>query len=303
MRILIILLILFSIKLPGQILELPLDSIFFTEFDRSNDVYLETQLKRIIQQNAEWKALVKNKKMCVGVIDISKPAKPKSALINGNHMMYAASLPKIAILLAAMDAIDKGELEQTEEVDKLMNDMIRVSCNHSSTALIDMLGYEKIASTLQNKRYKLYDDERFGGLWVGKRYAAGGKRYPEPIKGLSHAATVKQVCRYYYLLAYGKLINCSRSEQMLSYLHDPRINHKFVNSLEKLAPLADLYRKSGTWQNYHADSVLVIGDKWRAYILVCLIESEDGEGHMRNLLIEIDKLLYKMNKESFQSQK
>ena len=35
-----------------------------------------------------------------------------------------------------------------------------------------------------------------GGLWVGKRYAAAGKRLPDPMNGLSHGATVEQVSRF-----------------------------------------------------------------------------------------------------------
>ncbi len=291
--ILIFVLIIGSLK--AQVLEIPLDKYAFTKFDNTIDSKLTLELQTILNKNKEWKSLIKNKKLCLGVVDISNPDKPISALINGNHMMYAASLPKIAILLAVMDAIDKGELEMTPDLDKLMSDMIRVSSNSSSTALIDLVGYEHIANVLQDERFNFYDEDQHGGLWVGKRYAAGGRRYPEPIKGLSHAATVKQVCRYYYMLAYGKMIDCTRSEQMLSYLHDPHLHHKFVNSLEKVAPLADLYRKSGTWQVYHADSVLVIGDEWRAYILVGLIESPNGEDHMRRILMEVDNLLYKKN--------
>lgn len=284
---------LLSSPLFSQVIELPIDTYRFTDFDKTNNPQLEKELRTALDKNPEWKELIRSKRMCIGVVDISRPDMPSSALINGNHMMYAASLPKIAILLAVMDAIDKGDLEMTPEMDETMHKMISVSSNTCSTALIDMVGYKKIASVL--KRYQLYDENRYGGLWVGKRYAAGGERFPEPIKGLSHAATVRQVLRYYYLLAYGRLINCDRSEQMLEYLHDPKINHKFVKSLDTIAPHADLYRKSGTWKDYHADSVLVVGNEWRSYILVCLIESPDGESHMRKLVVEVDNILHKMN--------
>ena len=205
-------------------------------------------------------------------------------------MMYAASLPKIAILLAAMDAIEKGELEDTPELREKMRLMISKSSNVAATELMDMLGFEKIESVLEDPKYDLYDEEYGGGLWVGKRYAKTGERHPDPLRGISHGATVTQVCRYYYLMAYGKLISYDRSQEMLELMADPKLHHKFVANLEKIAPEAKLYRKSGTWRNYHADSVLVWGPE-RRYILVALIEDEDGERVLQNLVLVADKLL------------
>lgn len=286
------------ISLKGQILDLPLDNQHFKPIWEVKDPKLSQGLKSIMASNKQWQNLVDAKKMCVGVVDISNPRQARYAAINENTMLYAASLPKIAILLATFDAIDKGEIELTCELDSLMHNMIRVSSNSASTALIDMVGYDRIANVLQDKNYQLYNLDKKGGLWVGKRYAAGGQRNPDPLLGLSHAATVSQVCRFYYLLAYGKLISRQRSKEMLEYLIDPHLHHKFVFTLDKIAPEADIYRKSGTWKQYHADSVMVIGDEWRSYIVVALIESPSGEMIMRDLLKQIDDLLhnYKNNK-------
>ena len=60
-----------------------------------------------------------------------------------------------------------------------------------------------------------------GGLWVGKRYGGGGDTNREPLKNLSHAATTKQVCSFYYQLVMGKLVNEERSEEMLEIMKDP----------------------------------------------------------------------------------
>ena len=46
---------------------------------------------------------------------------------------------------------------------------------------MDLLGFEKIEKVLTDPNYLLYDEEHGGGLWVGKRYAKTGRRYPEPI--------------------------------------------------------------------------------------------------------------------------
>ena len=256
------------------------------------DVDLQERLTAVLSNNKKWKRLIDQKKMAVGLVDLRDPLNVKYARVNGNVMMYAASLPKIAILLAAEDAIFKGELEETEEVKADLRAMISKSDNAASTRMIDRLGYEKIEAVLTDPQYNLYDEDYGGGLWVGKRYAKYGDRYPDPIKGLSHGATVSQVCRYYYLLVYGKLVSPERSRIMLDMMVNPDLHHKFVNTLDQVAPRARLFRKSGTWKNFHSDSVLVWGPEGkRRYILVALIEDPEGEKICRDLVREAENVL------------
>lgn len=255
------------------------------------DEELQNKLNSTLSANQKWKRLINQKKMAVGLVDLRDLTDIKFARINGNNMMYAASLPKIAILLAAMDAFEKGELQETEEIRKDLKLMISRSDNRASTRMIDRLGYEKIESVMTDPKYALYDEDYGGGLWVGKRYASAGRRYPDPMKGLSHAATASQVSRFYYLLASGRLVNTERSKQMLDILEDPALHHKFVNTLDKIAPNARLFRKSGTWKNYHSDSILVWGAPSRRYILVALIEDPEGEQIMRKLVVPVEQVL------------
>jgi len=251
---------------------------------------LQTALDKVLNENPTFRKLIRNKKLAVGLVDMRAEHDPKMALVNGQEMMYAASLPKIAILFAAMDAIDKGELKESPEVTKDLKLMIAKSNNQASTRMIDRVGYKKIADVLQDKKYALYDKANGGGLWVGKRYAAGGARNPEPMKGLSHAATAEQVCRYYYMMAKGKLVNKERSLEMMEIMADPKLHHKFVNSLDKIAPKARLYRKSGSWSNFHSDSVMVMG-KHRKYILTALAEDPKGEQIIRKLVYAVEKAM------------
>ncbi|MBO0592353.1 serine hydrolase [Cellulophaga sp. E16_2] len=255
---------------------------------------LQTNLEKELKMNPKWKKLILEKKMAVGVVDLSDPDNTRFARINGNHMMYAASLPKIAILLAAMDAIDKGQLKETKEVKDDMRLMISKSNNQASTRMIDRVGYKKIEDVMTDPKYAFYDEHKGGGLWVGKRYGSGGDTNREPLKNLSHAATVTQVCRYYYLLANGKLVNEKRSKQMLAIMENPDLHHKFVNTLDQIAPHARLFRKSGSWRTYHSDSILVWGeDPDRRYILVALIDDASGEQIIRDLVKPVEKVLKK----------
>ena len=61
------------------------------------DPSFQADLERVIKANSKWSRLISQKKMAVGLVDLSDPYHPIYARLNGNVMMYAASLPKIAI--------------------------------------------------------------------------------------------------------------------------------------------------------------------------------------------------------------
>ena len=256
---------------------------------------LQNRLEKRLNSDKAWAKLIKNKRMAVGLIDLSDPYNAKFARVNGDKMMYAASLPKLAVLLGIEQALEDKTLKETPDVVKDMRIMISKSDNRAATRLIDRVGLEKIDSVLTDPKYELYDIKRGGGLWMGKRYAKKGRRIGDPLNNISHAATATQVCRYYYLLAMGKLVSWERSREMLNYLVDPEIHHKFVNSLNKIVPDAKIYRKSGTWLYHHSDSALVWGPVWRRYIIVGLVEDAKGEQILRNLIPAIEEVLQDKN--------
>lgn len=256
----------------------------------SVDPELQKALETRLSQNPEWKKLIARKKMAIGVVDLSGDT-PRFARINGNQMMYAASLPKIAISIGAYASFEDGSLKETPEMRKDLGDMIRVSSNSAATRMIDRVGMKKIQTVLKDPKYGFYDEKRGGGLWVGKRFASAGPRVGDPIHNISHGASVTQVCRVFYLLATGRLISPERSAQMLDDLVDPHLHHKFVSQIEERAPNAVMYRKSGTWRQYHADAIMVQGTRWRDYILVGLVESENGEAILRKMLPVVEELI------------
>ena len=255
------------------------------------DKDLKQRLEQRLNANPVWRKLIRNKRMSVGVVGLDEdPGRTSYAAINGKHMMYAASLPKIAVLAAAHDAIERGDLRETAEVTRDMRLMIAKSNNAATTRMIDRVGFEAIANTMTDPELKLYDPEHGGGLWVGKRYAAGGKRNPDPMKGISHAATTEQICRFFYLLANNELISEQSSKKMKSYLVDPELHHKFVNVLDRVAPNAKVYRKSGSWSSFHADVAMVKGPN-RDYIITALVDDPNGERIIRELGKVLDDLM------------
>jgi beta-lactamase class A len=258
----------------------------------AGDPKLQAALEGALNANQEWRSLIRKKKMAVGVVDLSAVDEPRFARVNGSVMMYAASMPKIAILLAVYQSFEDGSLEETDEIHADLAAMIRTSSNAAATRMIDLVGFDKIEQVLTDPRYELYDPDHGGGIWVGKRYAKTGKRVGDPIANISHGATATQACRFYYLLVTGRIISPERSRQMLDDLSDPGLHHKFVSVLEKRAPGARLFRKSGSWKQWHSDSILVWGPVWRRYILVAMVESASGETIMRQLVPVVEGLLH-----------
>ena len=231
----------------------------------------------------------------MALVDLSQPERPRFAQVNGNTMMYAASLPKIAILLAAVDALESGRLQLDAELDKDLGDMMRTSSNSAATRTIDRLGgLERVNGVMTDPRFEFYAPQMGGGLWVGRRYEKISRRLPDPVYGISHGATATQVARFFYRLATGHLINTRASQRMLDYLVDPGLSHKFVKPLRQQAPQASLYRKSGTWLDWHSDAVLVWGPVWRRYILVGMVHDPDGEAILQSLVAVAEGALQNM---------
>jgi beta-lactamase class A len=247
------------------------------------DRQLQTALLGNLNARPEWRRLIRQQRLAIGLVDL-RSSPPRLASVNGDRMMYAASLPKIAILLAAYVSFEDGSLPETSSIHQDLHEMIQVSSNAAATRTIDAVGMRKIEQVMRDPRFDLYDEKRGGGLWVGKRYAATGVRRGDPLYNISHGATANQVARFYYLLASKRLISEARSDQMLADLADPGLHHKFVAALDERAPDAKLFRKSGTWREWHSDSVLVKGDDWRHYILVGLVQSANGEAILRELV-------------------
>jgi beta-lactamase class A len=234
---------------------------------------------------------VNRKELSIVLVDITDPAFPRMAYVNPNEMMYAASLPKIAILLGAFERISDGEMTLDAATRAKLVQMIRNSSNHAATEILNRVGKAYLAALLQSPRYRLYDPERNGGLWVGKEYSKSVTWKRDPLHNLSHGATALQVARFYYLLQTGRLVSPELSRQMKTILGNPAIEHKFVKGLKSVHPESRIYRKSGTWRQYHSDSAIIEHDG-RRYIAVALAKSPRGGKWLTDLIVAMDNLVF-----------
>jgi beta-lactamase class A len=280
-----------SVFVSALLLQVPLFGLEATRLlSESGDPLLQQGLEELVRKQGLWAAsergdlslalvIVTQPKRPTGLVTL--PERPRLAEINGHEMVYAASLPKIAILLGAAVAIEEGRLALDPVLHKDLNDMIRHSCNECATRVLELVGRQELLNTLQSPEYKFYDQEHDGGLWVGKEYGPGTAYKRDPLSGLSHGATAFQAARFYYKLHTGTLVSPAQSKMMLETLARPGISHKFVKGLEAYDKL-EIYRKSGTWKTFHADSALVRFDG-HAYIMVALAHNPQGSRWLEQL--------------------
>lgn len=233
--------------------------------------------------------LVAQGRMAAAVVDLTRPDRARYAAVNGDRMMYAASLPKIAILLGAFDALSRGRLADTPALREAMTQMIRVSSNTAATEVLRRVGFAAVAETLTSPRLGLYDAAGSGGLWVGKAYGRDSYWRRDPVAQLSHGATARQAARFFVLMDRGLLISPEVSARIKEILGDPGIHHKFVRGLDS-RPGATIYRKSGTWEDFNADAALVVRPDAR-YVLVGLVQDAAGEGILQRLAPAVDDLV------------
>jgi beta-lactamase class A len=262
----------------------------YPELEQSVDTRLQAELEQKLD-GLNLEDAVHKGHLSVALADITDPEHPRFASVNPNNMVYAASLPKIAILLGAFSRIQAGDMRLDDATRDTLTRMVRVSSNSAATEMLGQVGMHYIADLLQSPRYHLYDPAHNGGLWVGRPYGQGGETMRDPMHNLSHGATALQVARFYYMLQTGRLVSPTLSAEMKSIMGNPGIHHKFVKGLESEHVAANIFRKSGSWRDYHADSAIVEHDG-RRYIAVALAEDPRGGEWLKDLIVGMDKAVF-----------
>jgi len=286
--------IVFALGLQGPGLSVTAQTPSGTLVLPDRDPALQAALSDVLRQPA-YRRLVDQRRISVALVDLSDPDHIRYAGVDDDRMRYAASLPKIGILLGVFDQIDRGRIRYTPQLRTKMEGMIRRSDNALSSELIQLVGFQSIAQALRDPRYQLYDPSRKGGLWVGRGYGNGvGLWRRDPIANQSHGATARQTARFLVMMDRGMLVSPWASAEMKSILGEPAIHHKFVKGLDESHPEARVYRKSGTWKQWHADAALVerAGHK---YVAVALLDSPtvSGGAILSSLIVRLDDAVFR----------
>jgi beta-lactamase class A len=221
-----------------------------------------------------------------GVLDLNTL---RLALIRPDRVDYAASVPKIGILLAYFQLHPEAATNLDAQTRRELGEMIKISSNEMAAKYSQLLGLKQIQQVLDS--YGFYDAKRGGGLWVGKHYGKSSERYGDPVGNNSHGATVRQLLRYYLLLEQGKLVSPAASQTMREIFASPDIEHlndKFVKGLAGRD--AQLLRKSGWWEDWFHDTAIVTGGG-RHYIIVAMTHHPKGDEYLVEFARAVDDLM------------
>jgi beta-lactamase class A len=235
------------------------------DLDQAGDPQLQRALSDVVVRLGLGDA-ARRGDLALSLLVLTDPDRPRLAQINGDEMIYAASLA----------------------LHRDLQDMIRVSCNQCANRVLERVGYEAVLDVLRSPDYALYDELHGGGLWLGKPYGPQPAWARDPLHGLSHGATVFQAARFYCGLQQGTLVSQEQTHLMLDALSRPGIQHKFVRGLRGHNEI-EMFRKSGTWRTFHADSALVRSDDG-VYVIVGLAHSPTGGDWLERLAEPLHQL-------------
>ena len=222
----------------------------------------------------------------VGVLDLNTL---RLAMINPDQGDYAASVAKVGILLAYFQLHPQAATNLDAETRHELGMMAKISSNEMAAKYSQAMGLKEIQKVINS--YGLYDKNHGGGIWVGRHYGKGGERIGDPVGDNSHAATVRQLLRYFLWLEQGKLVSPEASKTMREIFESPDLPHddiKFVKALSDRD--VHIIRKWGSWQNWLHDSAVVTGHG-RHYIIVAMTNHPKGDDYLVDLAKAVDDIL------------
>lgn len=258
---------------------------FSLDYQTAVDPVLQTGLERV-DADLRGKFGIASNETSVGLLDL---ANLRLAVLRPDLEMYGASVPKIGILLAYFQLHPEAATNLSPAVRHELGLMIKVSDNEMAAKFSRELGLKPIQAVLDS--YHFYDTNHGGGIWVGKHYGKGGERYGDPIADHSHAATARQLLRYYLLLEQGRLASAAASKAMREIFASPDIPHADDKFLHGLAGRdLQIIRKSGSWEDWLHDTAVVTGGG-RHYVLVALTHHPKGDEYLVALAPAVDDLV------------
>src|SRR3954447_11550865 len=198
------------------------------DYNTAPDPALQAKLEAL-DSTLRSKFGMNTEQTAIGLLDLQNL---RLAMVHPDRIEYAASVAKIGILFAYFQLHPEAEYHLDPQTRHELGRMIKASDNEMAAKYSRALGLSEIQQTLNAAGF--YDPQHGGGIWVGKHYGAGGERIGDPVGNHSHAATVRQLLRFYLLLEQGKLVSPAASKTMRDIFDSPKIPHdniKFVKGL------------------------------------------------------------------------
>jgi beta-lactamase class A len=255
---------------------------FQMNYDTRTDAALQKQLEEI-DARLRAKYGIAPELTDAGLLDLKTN---RVAMIHPDQIEYAASVAKVGILLAYFHLHPEAATSLDATTEHELGLMIKASSNEMAAKYSRMLGLREIQNVLNAQGF--YDAKRGGGIWVGKHYGPNSERIGDPVANHSHAVTVRQLLRLYWLLSRDKLVSPAASQEMRRIFLSPDIPHDDLKFVKGLAGRnLTILRKWGSWEDWLHDSAMIEGPD-RKYVLVGLTHHKDGDAYLEELAREVD---------------
>ena len=222
----------------------------------------------------------------VGVLDLNRS---RLAMIHPDQIEYAASVAKVGILFAYFKLHPEAATQLDSETQHELGLMIKASSNEMAAKYSRLMGLREIQQVLNEAVF--YDASRGGGIWVGKHYGPNSERIGDPVADHSHAVTVRQLLRFYWLLEHDQLISPAASRKMREIFTSPEVPHDDLKFVKGLAGRGlTIRRKWGSYEDWLHDTAVIEGPH-RRYVLVGLTHHVRGDEYLEELAREVDDLM------------
>ena len=231
---------------------------------------LELIKKQLPEDNGEWSVYYKNLKS------------GEECSIN-NHKMVSASLIKLFIMAMVYDEIKKGNLQDTDEIESLMEKMITISHNDSSNELVAIAadgdfkaGMKKVNAYATS--IKCPDTEQ-------QRNMLDSRSAPIPEQNYTSVEDCATLLERIYKK---ECISPKADEKMLNYLLQQQRTWKIPAGLPQGVKVANKTGELSTTEN----DVAIVFTKEADYIL-CVISNElESTQSAQETIQQISRVIY-----------
>lgn len=245
-----------------------------TEPESTTVDYVDNELEAVIKEhipkdNGDWAVYCKNLKT------------GKYISIN-NSKMVSASVIKLFIMATVYDEINKGNLEDTDEIENLMEQMITVSHNESSNKLVAITANGDFKEGMKNvnafaQKIDCPDTEQQRDMRDSR---------PKPIPEQNYTS-VDDVGKLLELIYNKKCVSEEYDEKMLDYMLHQQRTWKIPEGLPAGTKVAN---KTGELSNTENDVAIVFTDE--ADYILCVMSNNVKPYDAQASIREISKAVY-----------
>ena len=198
--------------------------------------------------------------------------------------MVSASLIKLFIMATVYDRIQKGDLEDSDEIEELMRKMITVSHNDSSNELVSIVGGGDFKKGM--KIVNAYAQSIHCPHTEQQRNMLDSR--PVPIPEQNYTCT-EHCGKLLEMIYRKKCVNAQYSETMLNYMLAQKRTWKIPSGLPEGTKCAN---KTGELSDTENDVAIIFPSAQQAYILCIMSNDLDSTSEAQESIRDISAAVF-----------